>query len=175
MRQTLGFSCKFLLYSERFADGLWAHFLFVVQILMDYRSVIETAVRGLGYELVDCERSGSRGVLRVFVEGPKGIGLEDCARISRHLVRVLTVEGVEYDRLEVSSPGLDRVLRKEEDFVRFAGEKARIKLRVPQEGQRNFIGVLRAVNDGKVELEVEGRVIAFELANLARARLVPQI
>ena len=142
---------------------------------MDYRSVIETAVAGLGYEMVDCERSGSRGVLRVFVEGPKGIGVEDCARISRHLIRVLAVEGVDYDRLEVSSPGLDRVLRKEQDFVRFAGEKARIKLRVAQEGQRNFTGVLRAVNDGKVELEVEGRVIAFELANLARARLVPQI
>jgi ribosome maturation factor RimP len=144
---------------------------------MDFRSVIETAVEGLGYRLVDCERSGSRGggVLRVFVEGPKGIDVDDCARISRHLIRVLTVEGVNYDRLEVSSPGLDRVLRTEDDFVRFAGEKARIKLRVAQEGQRNFTGVVRTVNDGKVELEVEGRLVAFELANLAKARLVPQI
>ena len=142
---------------------------------MDYRSVIESAVTGLGYQMVDCERSGSRGALRVFVEKAGGIGVEDCARISRHLIRVLAVEGVGYDRLEVSSPGLDRVLRTAEDFARFAGEKARIKLRVAHEGQRNFTGVLRAVSGGKLELEVEGKVLAFELANLARARLVPQI
>lgn len=135
--------------------------------------MLETTVNGLGYELVECERSGS--LLRVFVDKTGGVSIDDCAYISSHLSQVLAVEGVKYDRLEVSSPGLNRVLRKERDFTRFAGEKARVKLRVPLEGQRNFIGVLRAVNNGKLELEVDGKSLVFDLANLEKARLVPNI
>ena len=135
--------------------------------------MLETTVNGLGYELVESERSGS--LLRVFVDKTGGVSIDDCAYISSHLSQVLAVEGVKYDRLEVSSPGLNRVLRKERDFTRFAGEKARVKLRVPLEGQRNFIGVLRAVNNGKLELEVDGKSLVFDLANLEKARLVPNI
>ena len=142
---------------------------------MDIGQLLDTTVTGLGYELVACERSGKSGLLRIFVDKPGGIGVDDCARISRHLSQVLAVEGVNFDRLEVSSPGLDRVLRKEQDFVRFAGEKARVRLRVALDGQRNFTGILRAVNDGKLELEVDGRLLAFELGNLEKARLVPNI
>jgi ribosome maturation factor RimP len=140
---------------------------------MDFGQMLETTVNGLGYELVECERSGS--LLRVFVDKTGGVSIDDCAHISAHLSQVLAVEGVKYDRLEVSSPGLNRVLRKERDFARFAGEKARVKLRVPIEGQRNFIGVLRAVNDGKLELEVDGKSLVFDLTNLEKARLVPNI
>ena len=135
--------------------------------------MLETTVNGLGYELVECERSGS--LLRVFVDKTGGVSIDDCAHISAHLSQVLAVEGVKYDRLEVSSPGLNRVLRKERDFTRFAGEKARLKLRVPLEGQRNFTGVLRAVNNGKLELEVDGKSLVFDLTNLEKARLVPNI
>ena len=142
---------------------------------MDFGQLLDTTVSGLGYELVEWERSGKGALLRVFLDKPGGIGLDDCARISHHLSRLLAVEGVNYDRLEVSSPGLDRVLRKERDFVRFAGEKARVKLRVALDGQRNFIGILRAVNDGKLELEVDGKRFAFELSNLEKARLIPNI
>lgn len=88
---------------------------------------------------------------------------------------MLTVENVDYERLEVSSPGLDRPLKQERDFARFAGQKARVKLRVPLEGQRNFVGVLRQTQAGKVEMEVEGKTVVFELVNLDRARLVPDI
>src|SRR5258706_5428282 len=140
---------------------------------MDFGQMLETTVNGLGYELVECERSGS--LLRVFVDKSGGVSIDDCARISAHLSQVLAVEGVKYDRLEVSSPGLNRVLRKERDFSRFAGEKARVKLRVPLEGQRNFIGILRAVNNGKLELEVDGKSLVFDLTNLEKARLVPNI
>jgi len=95
--------------------------------------------------------------------------------VSSHLSRVFAVEGIDYDRLEVSSPGLDRPLRKEQDFVRYAGHKAKIKLRVPLEGQRNFVGVLRETRAGRVELEVDdGKTVSLELSNLDRARLVPQ-
>ena len=140
---------------------------------MDFGQMLETTVSGLGYELVECERSG--GLLRIFVDKTGGVNIDDCANISAHLSQLLAVEGVKYDRLEVSSPGLNRVLRKERDFMRFAGEKARVKLRVPLEGQRNFIGVLRAVNDGKLELEVDGKSLVFDLTNLEKARLVPNI
>lgn len=142
---------------------------------MDFGQLLDTTVTGLGYELVDWERSGRDALLRIFVDKPGGVGVDDCARISHHLSRVLAVEGVNYNRLEVSSPGLDRVLRKEQDFVRFAGEKARVKLRVALDGQRNFTGILRAVNNGKLELEVDGKLLAFELSNLEKARLVPSI
>ncbi len=142
---------------------------------MDFGQLLDTTVTGLGYELVDWERSGRDALLRIFVDKPGGVGVDDCARISHHLSQVLAVEGVNYNRLEVSSPGLDRVLRKEQDFVRFAGEKARVKLRVALDGQRNFTGILRAVNNGKLELEVDGKLLAFELSNLEKARLVPSI
>jgi ribosome maturation factor RimP len=85
------------------------------------------------------------------------------------------MEGVNYGRLEVSSPGLDRILRKERDFARFVGEKARLKMRVARDGQRNFMGTLRAVHDGKLELEVDGELLIFELSFLEKARLVPNI
>ncbi len=142
---------------------------------MDFGRLLDTTVSGLGYELVEWERSGKGALLRIFLDKPGGIDVDDCARISHHLSRVLAVEGVNYDRLEVSSPGLDRVLRKEQDYVRFAGEKARLKLRVALDGQRNFVGILRAVNDGKLELEVDGKRLAFELGNLEKVRLVPNI
>lgn len=140
---------------------------------MDIERLLEQTVSGLGFELAGWERSGRGGLLRVFVDKPGGITVDECAAVSNHLARVLAVEAVDYGRLEVSSPGLDRVLRKERDFLRFAGEQARIKLRLPLDGQRNFVGVLRAVNDGKLELDVDGVLLAFPLSNLEKARLVP--
>jgi ribosome maturation factor RimP len=103
------------------------------------------------------------------------VGVDDCAAVSHQLNRVLTVENVSYDRLEVSSPGLDRLLKKERDFVRFAGQKARVKMRVAVDGQRNFTGVLREAGAGKVQLEVDGRVLTLELGDMETARLVPNI
>jgi len=148
---------------------------------MDLSGLLETTLAGLGYELVDMEHSGKGRLMRIFIDKPAGTGgdkpggitVDDCATVSHHLSRLLTVENVSYERLEVSSPGLDRPLKQERDFVRFAGQKVRVKLRVPVEGQRNFVGVLRQTRAGKVELEVEGKAVSFDLANLDRARLVP--
>jgi ribosome maturation factor RimP len=91
------------------------------------------------------------------------------------LSRLFAVENIEYDRLEVSSPGLDRPLKKASDFIRFAGESARLKLRVALQGQRNFVGIVREVNDGVLKLEVDGKILDFELNNLEKARLVPKL
>jgi ribosome maturation factor RimP len=142
---------------------------------MDLQGLLDNTLAGLGYELVDLERSAKGGLLRVFIDRPEGITVDDCARVSNHLSRLFTVENVAYDRLEVSSPGLDRPLRKARDFARFAGRKAKLKLRVPVGGQRNFVGVLRASAEGTVGLEVEGRVLTLELGNVDKARLMPAL
>jgi ribosome maturation factor RimP len=142
---------------------------------MDLQGLLENTLAGLGYELVDLERSAKGALLRVFIDKPGGITVEDCALVSNHLSRLFTVENVAYDRLEVSSPGLDRPLRTERDFARFAGQKARLKLRVPMEGQRNFVGVLRETAAGKVGLEVDGRLLSIDLGNLDKARLMPAL
>lgn len=143
---------------------------------MDLQQTLESTLAGLGYELVDFERSGKGKLLRIFMDKAGGITVDDCATVSNHLSRVLAVEGVDYDRLEVSSPGLDRPLKKEQDFVRYAGQKARIRLRVPLAGQRNFVGVLREARAGKVEIEVDdGKRVSVDLSNLEKARLVPAV
>jgi len=142
---------------------------------MDLNGLLEMTVTGMGYELVGIERPARGGLLRVYIDKPGGIGVDDCAAVSHQLNRVLTVENVSYDRLEVSSPGLDRLLKKEGDFVRFAGRKARVRMRVPLEGQRNFTGVVREAGAGKVQLEVEGKVVSLDLGEVETARLVPNI
>lgn len=143
---------------------------------MDFAQLLEKTLEGLGYELVGWERSGRNPLLRIFIDKPEGIGLDDCTQVSNHLSRVFAVEGIDYDRLEISSPGLDRLLSKEKDFVRFVGEQARIKLRMPVNGQRNFVGTLGKVEAGELELKVEsGALIKVALSNIEKARLMPNI
>ncbi len=139
---------------------------------MDVAKLVETTLSGMGYELVDLELSG-RGLMRVFMDKPDGITVDDCERVSNQLVRLFTVEGVAYERLEVSSPGLDRVLKKESDFVRFAGQQAQVKVRVPMNGRKKFVGTLVGFKDGAVQMDVDGSAVAIELSNIDKARLVP--
>jgi len=102
--------------------------------------------------------------------------LEDCAFVSDHLSRALSVEGISYDRLEVSSPGLDRPLVRESDFLRFVGSTARLAVRVPLGGRRNFTGRISSVSNGDVELVLDdGKAVVLEYANIDKARLVPQL
>jgi len=143
---------------------------------MDLHEILEVTVRGLGFDLVDVECSPRGRVLRVFIDQPdkpRGVDVEDCAVVSNQLSHVLLVENVDYERLEVSSPGLDRLLKKEADFVRFAGSQITLKLRLPLNERRNFTGILRGVQDGKVRVQVEAAAIDFDLANIDKARLVP--
>jgi ribosome maturation factor RimP len=142
---------------------------------MDLQGLLEKTLAGLGYELVDLERSAKGALLRIYIDKLGGITVDDCALVSNHLSRLFTVENVAYDRLEVSSPGLDRPLRTAPDFARFAGQQAKVKLRVPLEGQRNFVGVLRGCEAGKVSFEVEGRLLSFDLGNVDKARLIPAL
>jgi ribosome maturation factor RimP len=139
-------------------------------------NVVEPAVAGMGYELVDVQASNGGRFLRLFIDKPGGVTVDDCAAISRHLTRVLAVEGIDYERLEVSSPGLDRPLRKEADFARFAGHRADIRMRTADPaGRRRFVGMLRGAEAGQVSLEFEGRVVALALGDVDRAKLVPEL
>lgn len=139
---------------------------------MDVTALVEKTVTGLGYELVDLEVAG-RGLMRVLLDHPKGISVEDCERVSHQLTRLFVVEGIDYARLEVSSPGLDRPLKKEADFVRFQGAKVQLKLRMPQDGRKNFVGLLGAIHEGELQLDVEGKQVLIALSNVDKARLVP--
>ena len=147
---------------------LWERFV-------DLAGLIEKTFQGLGYELVDLELSNRGQFLRVFIDKEGGVNVDDCAAVSNQLSRVFAVEGVDYDRLEVSSPGLDRPLKRPRDFERFAGERAQVKVRVPINGQRKFLGVVRNVGENGFELDADGDIVAIAFADIEKARLVPNL
>lgn len=142
---------------------------------MTLETLLETTLNGLGYELVDMYMSAKSGLLRIFIDKEGGITLDDCTAVSNHLSNWLVVENIAYEHLEVSSPGLDRPLKKPEDFRRFAGEKVQIKLRVAIAGQRRFAGVIRGASAAQIELDVDGQAIMLDFANMDTARLVPSL
>lgn len=149
---------------------------------MDLAGLIEQTVVGLGYELVDFETSPRARLLRVFIDRPvagaatdrSGITVEDCTAVSNQLTRLFLVENIDYDRLEVSSPGMDRPLKKPEDFVRFAGQEVQIKLRIPEGVQRNFSGTIIGCADSLVRIATAEAEREFAFENIDKARLVPK-
>jgi ribosome maturation factor RimP len=146
--------------------------------IVQLTELIETTVTGLGYELVDLERTG-RGMLTIFIDQPAGIAIEDCEKVTRQLQHVLTVENIDYERLEVSSPGLDRPLKKLADFERFAGCEAVITLKKPLDGRKSYRGIVHAPEGESIGLEFEGKagpaMLDFTLADIDKARLVPKV
>ena len=144
--------------------------------MAEMAKVVELTLEGMGFELVDARASGGGRHLSIFIDRPGGITVDHCAEVSRQLSRVLEVEGIDYDRLEVSSPGLDRPLCKPADFTRFAGSKVDVKMRTRDEsGRKRFTGLLRGEAGGVATLEVEGREVALKLDEIDRARLVPDL
>jgi ribosome maturation factor RimP len=159
--------------------------------MQDLQGLIDKTVTQLGFELVDLEISNRGKLLRVFIDklNPKdnkdSVNIDDCVLVSNQLGNVLTVEHeIDYDRLEISSAGMDRVLKKEKDFVRFVGERAQIKLRVGIKDEsaqatettlprKTFLGILHGVQDGNVLLEFEGYIYKMALNNIDKARLSP--
>ena len=141
--------------------------------------LLEPAVEGLGYELSDLEvkLGGKAGIIRLFIDKPDGVGLEDCEAVSRQISALLDVEDPVPGHyvLEVSSPGLDRRLTKLEHFQRFIGENIRVKMRFPVAGRRNFRGALRAVDEENIEVEVDGESHQLPIATIQSARLVPTL
>jgi ribosome maturation factor RimP len=155
----------------------------------DARGSIEVTVTGLGYELVDVERE-PRGLLRVTIDrlpgrsypsGPTGDGAEfvtvdDCELVTRQLQYSLEVDGVAYERLEVSSPGLDRPLKTAAHLLRFVGQQVSVTLKQPFQGRKAFKGVLGGDESGWTLVLDDGKgeqVLGFALAEVREARLVP--
>jgi ribosome maturation factor RimP len=158
---------------------------------LSLRVLIEKTVAGLGFELVDFELA-PRGMVRVFIDTAfdpakeqaerDTITVEDCATVSHQLSHVFTVENINYERLEVSSPGLDRPLNKLSDYIRFAGCEAVVKLRVPMPGTPNrktYQGIIREPKGDTLMMEFEVKdgaaMLEFTLADVDKARLVPQV
>ncbi|MGO9445223.1 MAG: ribosome maturation factor RimP [Thiobacillaceae bacterium] len=141
---------------------------------MTLQALLETTLSGMGYELVQLVRGRGRQ-LQVFIDKPGGISIDDCVAVSNHLTRLFTVENIDYGRLEVSSPGLDRPLTKAADYLRFSGENVVVKLRVPMDNRRKLAGRLLGLTDGKVRLEMEDGEMMVELTNVDFARLQPEI
>lgn len=165
--------------------------------MADLAGLIEQAVTGLGYELVDFETSPRARLLRVFIDrpavladpageqkaNPSGVTVEDCSAVSHQLTRVFTVENIDYDRLEVSSPGMDRPLKKPADYERFIGHELQMKLRIPEgttggtgasSPQRNFSGVILGLIEDRLRLKTDEGEREFALENIEKARLVPK-
>jgi ribosome maturation factor RimP len=140
--------------------------------------LVEPLLGQLGYELVELEYSGGHGsgTLRVFIDRPAGVNIDDCELVSRELSALLDVHDpvpVAY-RLEVSTPGLDRVLRTPTHFARYAGARVTVELAVPREGRRRYTGRLLQSDAEGIELEVDGTRVNLRYPDMGRARLVPE-
>lgn len=145
--------------------------------------LLEPLIEDMGYELLHLEMQGRSGLLRIYIDhrppngdAPRDITLADCERVSREVEAALDVEDPipgSY-RLEVSSPGLDRPLVKASHFRRFQGHEARVTLDLPIDGQRRFTGVIVRADDDAVELDVDGTHVQLPLADIQKARLVPE-
>ncbi|MDH5455790.1 MAG: ribosome maturation factor RimP [Gammaproteobacteria bacterium] len=141
--------------------------------------LLEPTVERLGYELVDLEvrLGGKGGLVRVFIDKPDGIDLEDCEKVSRAVSAILDVEDPvpgNYN-LEVSSPGLDRKLTKVEHFQRFEGQTVKVKMRFPIAGRRRFSGTLVSSDEENIVVEVDGESHSLPLKTIDTARLVPEV
>jgi len=147
-----------------------------IDIVRRAEELLTEPIRHLGYELVACDyRSvGGRPTLQVFIDREGGVSIDDCVTVNRGIGDLLDVEDIvegRYD-LEVSSPGLDRPLRREADFVRFAGREVRVRTFEPLDGRRNFRGRIGSVDDGIVEIEIDNNTYRVPVAAMERANLI---
>lgn len=143
----------------------------------ELRRLLEPTIENMGYELIDLELhfGGKSGVLRIFIDHPDGIGLDDCEKVSRVISALLDVEDPlpGHYNLEVSSPGLDRKLTKVSHFQRFAGETVKVKMRFPVSGRKRFRGTLVSSDNKNIVVEVDGEPHTLPMATIDSARLVP--
>ena len=140
----------------------------------DFETLIEKLVTQLGYELVDFETVNGGQIVRIYIDKGDLIDIEDCTKVSNHVNNVLSVEtDYDYERLEVSSPGLDRVIKKLNDFDRFKGEKIKIKTRFAIENRKNFKGILSGTKGESIMIEVDNESLLIDFENIDKARLDP--
>ena len=144
----------------------------------EIQRLLDPAIERLGYELTDLEvrLGGQGGLIRLTIDKPDGIDLDDCEKVSHAMSALLDVEDPvpgNYN-LEVSSPGLDRKLTKVEHFQRFEGETLKVTMRLPIEGRRRFRGKLLSSSEENIVVEVDGESHSLPLTMIDTARLVPE-
>ena len=143
---------------------------------IDLEHLIDKTVTQLGYELVDIEIINHGQLLRVFIDKLDSVNIDDCVVVSNQLNHVLSVEeDIEYGRLEVSSPGVDRVVKNLNDYERFKEERVKIKTRIPILDRKNFSGVIKGIKGNIVLLESENSLIEIDFDQIDRARLDPKL
>ena len=141
---------------------------------IDLEALIEKNVSKMGYELVDFEIINRGELLRIFIDKPTSITIDDCVAVTNQLKYIFTVEEeIIFDRLEVSSPGINRVIKKLQDFERFKGEKIKIKTRSPIEERKNFTGTLKGTIKDLILIEFNNVLVEIKLDNIEKARLEP--
>ena len=147
-------------------------FLRKLKLATDLEQLINKTVTQLGYELVDLEIINHGQLLRVFIDKLDSINIDDCVAVSNQLNHVLSVEeDIVYDRLEVSSPGMDRVIKKLNDYERFKDERVKIKTRLPILERKNFSGIIKEIKGNIIFLESEGSLIEIDFDQIDKARL----
>lgn len=173
---------------------MWRRRLMAADLRNKLMTLLEPLLAQLGYELVELQLAAARNhaELRLFIDRPagdpaataggqplgpdgSGVNIEDCERVSREVSALLDVHDpipTAYT-LEVSTPGLDRVLRTEAHFTRFAGSRVNVELRLPRDGRRRYAGTLQGCADGAVTMEVDGLAVSIRLDEIERARVVP--
>lgn len=160
--------------------GTTAHFLFLLTFMtMPLESLIAPALAVMGFELVSCKfvSESGRRTLRVYVDSPAGLTVDDCIHISRQINAILDAEASidgAYD-LEVSSPGLDRPLITLAHFQRFIDKEVKIKLHNPLEGRRHFTGKLLSAKENSVQILVDEKIVDLDFNNIEKANLVPDV
>jgi ribosome maturation factor RimP len=146
--------------------------------LAELEILLAPSISALGLELwgISWAQQGKQSVLRVYVDGPNGVTIDDCSRVSRQISAVLLVENdyLASHGLEVSSPGLDRPLFKPEQYGRFLHAKLNVTCHIPQQDRRRFSGRLVAVNAQEIILQVDGQEIGLPFSNIAKANVVPE-
>ncbi len=146
------------------------------EVIKKVIKLIEPVIEDLDYDLVDAEYITDHGrwTLRVFIDKEGGVNVEDCARVSNEIGDLLDVKDIIPHQyvLEVSSPGLNRPLRKEKDFAWAVGKKVKIKTRMPLNGRRNFTGILKNCGGGKVVIETNGASVEISIGEMEKANLI---
>jgi ribosome maturation factor RimP len=141
-------------------------------------SLFEPVLKEIGYELVEVEFVPGQGggTLRIYIDHPEGIDVDDCGEASHALSELLDANdpfpGSSYS-LEVSSPGLDRILRTHQHFAQFVDNRVKVELKVARDGRKRYTGMLRRADAESIELEVDNFSVNIELAEIGRARLAP--
>jgi ribosome maturation factor RimP len=137
---------------------------------------IEPILNEMDVELVDIEYLSGHGrwIVRIYVDKEGGITLDDCARVSREIGELIDVKDIIHHAyvLEVSSPGLNRPLKREKDFQRAIGKKVKAKMLVPLKGRKHFTGYLKSFRNGTLYLEVENNLVSLSWRDVEKANLV---